>query len=139
MRFISLTENTAEKSELETDYKASHKIGIAGVGEKFFFIKKPFKSYYIDYSSITRAYRRVYLVPAKMCCASGELEVEYLVVCSEKGEIAQFSLPGKRAAELLIEEIKQTAPFIDCTCPKKDPDEPTVSVSMADSVGKKRK
>lgn len=120
MGFASLNQNNIDKSVLKSEYAAAHKIGIASVGEKIFFFKKGFKVYYIPYTDIKRAFRRVYLVPAKMCCASGELQVEYLALWSEAGEIAQIALPGKKAAEILIKEMKEKAPEIDYYCPKKE-------------------
>jgi hypothetical protein len=49
-------------------------------------------------------------VPAKLCCGKGDLEVENLVICGDKGELAQIQLPGTRAAKVLMEELENLIP-----------------------------
>ena len=61
---------------------------------------------------MTRVFRRVMLVQTKMCCGKGNLEVENLVICTEKGEIAQVQLPGTRAGVILLEEVAKRAPHV---------------------------
>lgn len=127
MKFLPLdkaiTESYQSIDRLKADCKGARQIGLISLGEICLYVRKPLKTYYISYSDIKRAYRRVLLVPAKMCCASGDLPVESLVLHSETGEIANVTLPGTKAAQILIEEIKKKAPMADFTCPEK-PKEP---------------
>ena len=121
MRFIPLDEITSDlnSNQLKTDFKSAHQIGSIGLGENCLYLKKLFKTYYIPYSKITRAYRRVFLVPAQMCCASGKLEVQSIVIESAKGELVNVNLPGERAVQILMEELKEKAPAAEYTCPEK--------------------
>lgn len=117
MKFIPLDVETEDLNLLKNDFKSAHQIGIVSLGQNFLFIRKTFSVLYIPYSDLKQAYRRVYLVPAKMCCASGNLEVENLVIHNAEKEVAVASLPGKKAAELLIKELKEKSPATDFNCP----------------------
>jgi len=55
------------------------------------------------------------LVPARLCCGRGELEVENLVICTDAGEAAQIQLPGAKAGKLLLEELKKRLPDAEFT------------------------
>lgn len=120
MKFVPLDVKIDDIKLLKDDFKTAHQIGIVSLGNDYLFIKKVLSTLYIPYSNIKQAYRRVYLVPAKMCCASGNLEVENLVIHNSKKEVAVASIPGKKAAEFLIKELKEKAPHVDFTCPKKE-------------------
>lgn len=128
MKFIPLDEISEDSSlevqsadkQLKTDLQGARQIGAICLGNDCLFIKKVLKTYYIPYSKITRAYRRVFLVPAKMCCASGNLEVQSVVIeTAAKGEVANVNLPGERAVEILLQELKSRAPSAEYVCPEK--------------------
>lgn len=124
MKFYQLDSVVPEKESLISDYKNGHDIGIITLGEKCLFFKRYFKVFYIPYSDLKRAYRRVLLVPAKMCCASGDLPVESLVIHNSKDEeIAVVSVPGGNAGPLLIKELGEKSPDTITVCPPK-PAEP---------------
>ena len=56
-------------------------------------------------------FRRVLAVPAKLCCGKGDFEIENLVICGENDqELAQVQLPGRKAAQILMEELKNRVP-----------------------------
>lgn len=110
MKFYAMTEQTTDQTELVSEYKGAREIGVLRLGENILFFRKMRKVYYIPYSVITRCFRRVLLVPAKMCCGKGDLPVEYLVVCTEQGELAQIQLPGTRAAKIMMEDLKTRIP-----------------------------
>ena len=102
----------ADEAALRSDYAAGRAIGNVQLGNEFFFFKEKRKTYYIPYADMTRVFRRVVLVQAKMCCGKGNLEVENIVVCTEKGEVAQVQLPGARAGVIMLEEIGKRAPHV---------------------------
>lgn len=114
MKFYPLTVEK-DTGGLAADYKSAREIGVVRLGEEHLYFRRARKVYYIPYSEIRRAFRRVMLVPAKMCCGKGELHVESLVVCSEEKELAQIQLPGTRAARGLMEELKKRIPDADFT------------------------
>ena len=104
--------SAADDAALRSDYAAGRAIGNVQLGDRFFFFKEKRKMYYIPYADMTRVFRRVVLVQAKMCCGKGNLEVENIVVCTEKGEVAQVQLPGARAGVILLEEVSKRAPHV---------------------------
>ncbi len=116
MRFYSLEQTQAvEKQDLEQDYKESREIGIVRIGKERLYFRRMRKIYYIPYADIRRCFRRVMLVPAKLCCGRGDLEVENLVICTDRGEAAQIQLPGAKAGKILLEELKKRLPDAEFT------------------------
>ncbi len=116
MRFYSLEQTQAvEKQNLEQDYKESREIGIVRIGKERLYFRRMRKIYYIPYTDIRRCFRRVMLVPAKLCCGRGDLEVENLVICTDRGEAAQIQLPGAKAGKILLEELKNRLPDAEFT------------------------
>ncbi len=111
MKFYPLTDSVVNEEDLSSEYKGTREIGKIKLGELRLFFKAGLKTYYIPYHDIHRLFRRVLAVPARLCCGRGDLEVENLVICGEGDqELAQIQLPGKRAAQILMEELKQKVP-----------------------------
>ena len=111
MKFKELRGDTAAKADtLSEEYKAAHSYGVAAVGTEHLFVKKGFSVYYIAYRDAERIFRRVRRVNAMMCCENGELEFEYLVVMDQGRELIEIQLPGKKAARMLMDELKATVP-----------------------------
>ena len=111
MKFKELRGNAAEKNEtLSQEYKAAHSYGVAAVGTEHLFVKKGFSVYYIAYRDAERIFRRIRSVNAMMCCENGEMEFEYLVVADAEKELIEIQLPGKKAAQMMMEELKSTVP-----------------------------
>ncbi len=111
MKFYSLDGTAqAHQQDMEQDYKESREIGIVRLGKEHLYFRRMRKVYYIPYTDIRRCFRRVMLVPAKLCCGKGDLEVENLVICTDGGEAAQLQLPGAKAGKILLEELKMRLP-----------------------------
>lgn len=112
MKFYPLIENApgADAAALGSEYRAAREIGKVRMGELNLFIRSGLKTYYIPYRDVRRCFRRVMLIPAKMCCGKGDFELENLVICGDAGELAQVQLPGERAGKILFEELKQRIP-----------------------------
>lgn len=120
MKFYAIEEPSEETMVLTQEYKNAHEIGVIRLGENFLFFKKGLKIYFIPYKNLARAYRRVLLIPAKMCCGSGEFHVENLVIHNSKDEeAAVISVPGEKAGLILLDEIKQKSPNTISVCPEK--------------------
>ncbi|MCI8275300.1 MAG: hypothetical protein HFI66_06765 [Lachnospiraceae bacterium] len=115
MKFYPLKEAEKNQEVLAAEYREAREIGVVKLGDTHLYFKKGRKIYYIPYLCIRRAFRRVMLVPAKLCCGKGELQVENLVICSETEELAQIGLPGTRAAKGMMEELKKRIPDADFT------------------------
>lgn len=110
MKFLPLASEVSDREGLSSEYAAAREIGKIRLGELRLFCRVNRKVYYIPYKDVRRCFRRVQLVPAKLCCGRGDLEVENLVVCGEAGELCQVQLPGTRAAKLLMEELERRIP-----------------------------
>ena len=110
MKFESLTAPAAETSPLQEEYKQAREIGKLRLGRQHLYVRTGLKSYYLPYSDITRYFRRVMQVPAKLCCGKGDFEIENLVICGERGELAQIQLPGLKAAKIVMEALAELAP-----------------------------
>lgn len=122
MKFYPLTVTAQEKELLEAEYKNARKVGIISLGETSLFFQKKLRKYYIPYSEITRCFRRVMTVPARLCCGKGEFAIEHLVLYTGETEIAQIQLPGTKAARLLMDELKCKIPEAEFTCPQNKED-----------------
>ena len=121
MRFYPLTGTQEEESQLSSEYKAAREIGKIRLGELRLYFKSGLKTYYIPYRDVTRLFRRVLEVPAKLCCGKGDFEIENLVICGEGDrELAQIQLPGKKAAQILMKELEQLVPEAEFGRPAKN-------------------
>lgn len=111
MKFYSLEQVEAvDKQNMAQDYKTGREIGIVRLGPETLYFRHRRRIYYVPYADIRRCFRRVMLVPAKLCCGRGNLEVEHLVICTDRGEAAQIQLPGAKAGKILMEELKKRLP-----------------------------
>ncbi len=117
MKFYAVTASAPDGAAVQEEYKNAREIGVVRIGGNHFFFRKGRKVYYIPYSDIRRCFRRVMLVPAKMCCGKGDLAVENLVIYGDEGELAQIQLPGTRAAKELVEILKGKMPDAEFTVP----------------------
>ena len=110
MKYEPLTSSAADISALQEEYKSAREIGKLRLGRKHLYFRTGLKSYYLPYQDITRYFRRVMQVPAKLCCGKGDFEIENLVICGERGELAQIQLPGPKAAKIAMEALAELAP-----------------------------
>lgn len=112
MNFYPLIESAAgeDAGALASEYKAAREIGKVRLGELRLYFRSGLKTFYIPYRDIRRCFRRVELIPAKMCCGKGDFELENIVICGESGELAQVQLPGERAGKALMEELQRRVP-----------------------------
>ena len=117
MIFCPLTSTVSDKKSLRTEYKTARKIGVIRLGETCFFFRRGVKIYYLLYKEIVRYFRRVMLIPTGT--KRGDMKLETLVLCDNKGELAQIQIPGSNAAKELMDEMKIKAPHADSTCPEK--------------------
>ena len=115
MRFTLLTDDPADTAELDPQYRAAREIGTLRIAESGLFFRAGLKKYYVPYTSVNRAFRRVIAVPAKLCCTTGDFEIENLVIARDETEFAQIQLPGRRAAEEVMKLLKEKMPDADFT------------------------
>lgn len=112
MKFYPLTKELSAEV-VAAGYKEGREIGKSRLGGKCLYFRDKLRVYYIPYEDITRVFRRVLLIPAKMCCGRGDFEVENIVICSGDRELAQIQLPGERAGKIMLEELAKRAPHAE--------------------------
>ena len=108
MRFKGLKGSKEQSDVLKADYDSAVKEGIIALGNSHLFFRKFFKTYYVSYSDLSAAYRRVYMMSGK----SG-MTAEFLVLVSGDTEIANIGVPGTKKAKEILEIIKEIAPHIE--------------------------
>lgn len=123
MKFYPLTTVVNDADSLASEYKVGREIGAIRLGELRLYFRNKRKVYYIPYKDVRRCFRRVMLIPAKMCCGKGDFEIENLVICGEEGELAQIQLPGTRAAKILMEDLERLIPEAEFGKPEEKLDE----------------
>ena len=109
MKFKCIKGAKEQVDVLQRDYESAAKFGILSLGNSHLFFRKFFKTYYVSYSDLNAAFRRVYMMNGK----KNSVAMEYLVLVSEGMEIATIGLPGTAKAREIIEIIKEKAPHID--------------------------
>lgn len=129
MKFYPLTETVIENSRLEQEYKSARQIGGIRLGDTCLLFKSKLKNYYIPYNEVKSCFRRIVGVNIKMCCGKGELQVENLVLGDEEKELAVIQLPGTRAAQELMKELKVRMPEADFSV-RKNPEALTEEVAQ---------
>ena len=112
MKFYPLASELAPEVVV-AGYKEGRAIGKATLSAKCLYFRDKLKVHYVPYEDITRVFRRVLLIPAKMCCGKGDFEVENIVICTEAGEVAQIQLPGERAGKIMLEELAKRVPHAE--------------------------
>ena len=120
MKYYSVTGEVLSDAALGGKYRAARAFGVVRVGEAHLFFRAGVRTYAMPYGEIRRCYRRVMRVPLRMCCGKGNLDVENLVVEGDAGEVAQIQLPGTRAAQALMESLKQRIPEAEFVPPARE-------------------
>lgn len=123
MKFYPLKTTEENAQNLQAEYKNAQEIGKLRLGTERLYFRSVRKIYYIPYTDIYRYFRRVMLVPAKLCCGRGDFAIEHLVICDNDGELAQIQLPGSRAAKMLMEKMSMLAPDAIAGMPSDTSDE----------------
>lgn len=113
MKMISLQPDTAaaDLAALESEYENAADYTPARIGETCFFFKAGRKVYYLPLAEITRCFRRVELVNARMGCCNQGLPMESVVVCGKgEKELAQIRLASERMGKALLSALETACP-----------------------------
>ena len=119
MRFYPLAGGDAPGAGLREEYENARDIGGVRFGAERLYLRKGLKIGHILYADIRRCYRRVLVVPMRMCCGKGDMEMENLVVEGSEGELAEVRLPDGRAARAVMQELGKKLPGEYLGCPPK--------------------
>ena len=112
MKYISLLKGAAaDDSALSQEYAEAEDFAPAKLGAAHFFFKVGRKVYYLPLAAITRCFRRVELVNARMGCCNQGLPMESIVVCgAEEQELAQIRFGSERMSKALLAALEQACP-----------------------------
>ena len=110
MRFYPLAGGDAPEAGLKEEYENARDIGGVRFGTERLYLRRGLRIGHILYADIRRCYRRVLVVPMRMCCGKGDLEQENLVVEGSRGELAAVRLPDGRAARAVMQELGKKLP-----------------------------
>ena len=108
MKFKGLSGKEEQSDVLKADFDSATKVGVIALGNSHLFFRRVFKTYYVSYSDLSAAYRRVYMMKGK-----NSLAAEFLVLISDGREIANIGVPGTKNAREILEIIKEKAPHIE--------------------------
>ena len=125
MKYVSLISPNTNKdnsTDLASLCKSGHSIGPVVISDGYLFVKKGFRYYYISYNDADKIFRRVRRLHANICCGDGDIEVEYLVIYANDRELMEITLPGKKAARAIIDELKIKDANLDTSAPVKNDD-----------------
>ena len=128
MKFYEIeggTEGPVDRKALKAEYQDARVVGPVRVGMRHFFCKSRSRVFYIRYHEITRCFRRVQLVDARLCCGRGSLHIENFVLCTgpDEKEVLQARLPGERAGKVLLETMEEYCPDAQIGAPEKKAEE----------------
>ncbi len=125
MKFRYLVDRQPSADNAETltrELREGHAYGAVTVAQNNLFIRRGTRTYYMPYNDAQKIFRRVRRLHANICCGDGDIEVDYLVVMAGDKEIAEIALPGRKAAKMLMDELKSTSPETDFAAPPRDPE-----------------
>lgn len=107
MKFLPLQKDLAgDAAALEQEYAAAEDFTPAKLGQAHLFFKSGRKVYYLPYDAVTRCFRRVELVNARMGCCNQGIPMESVVVCGQgEQELAQIRLATERLSKALLEAL----------------------------------
>lgn len=114
MKFNSFFDEEFKNDLLKAEFESGEKLGVVCLGESHLFFRKGLKNYFMAYEKLSRAFRRVYMIPR----GKKQIAIENIFFCVGDKEVFSLSMAGKESAVILLEKIKEKAPHIETTCVK---------------------
>ena len=110
MKWIPL-QTALDSAAVEQAYARAEDFAPAKIGAELFFFKVGRKVYYLPLAEITRCFRRVELVNARMGCCNQGLPMESVVICGEEDrELAQIRFGSERMSKALLAALEKVCP-----------------------------
>ena len=113
MKFYPALESYAvsDAAALKAEYSAAGDFTPARIGEQHFFFKSGLRTCYLPLDAVTRVFRRVEIVNARMGCCNNGLPMESIVLCGEgERELVQVRVQTERMAKALLAALEQACP-----------------------------
>ena len=103
-----------EDAHADQEFAQASQYGKVKIGKDLIFWKKGLKWNVTDLDGVTRAFRRIEAVDAKMCCGNVNFDVQKLVLVRKDGEELEL-LIGEgtvREADALYQRLQESRPEI---------------------------
>ncbi len=110
-RFAGLR-GTVESAEVNADFEAAESFDKLRVGRLGIYYRDGFKTKYIDYASMERAFIRIQEVNGRMCCGSATFAYYRMVFLCGGREIADFMSEKEAAMDAALAKIHEMAPQV---------------------------
>ncbi|MCR5664525.1 MAG: hypothetical protein K6G17_06575 [Oscillospiraceae bacterium] len=113
MIFHSLIpEIKGDNAALTAEYQHARSFGTVRAGGDNLFFRAGLRRYNIPYAGIRRVFRRVLSVPIHYGKKDNDIRVESVVICGDKGELAQLRLPGRKPTLELMSFLQERLPGV---------------------------
>lgn len=103
---------TVESAEVNADFEAAESFDKLRVGRLGVYYRDGFKTKYIDYASMERAFIRIQEVNGRMCCGSATFAYYRMVFLCGGREIADFMSEKEAAMDAALAKIHEMAPQV---------------------------
>lgn len=113
MRFSPVSEQyaSANPDTLKAEYDAAEDFSPARLGSAHVFFKSGLRTCYVPLDAVTRVFRRVEIVNARIGCCNNGLPMESVVLCGEdERELVQIRLQTERMSKALLAALEQACP-----------------------------
>ncbi len=96
--------------ELSADYESAEQFDRLRVGARGVYFREGFKTRFLAYDALERAFIRVQGVNGRMCCATAYFEYYKLVFVGGGREVAEVFSESEKATDAALARIAERAP-----------------------------
>ena len=108
---VLASEQPVDAAELKAEYAAAEDFTPARLGQKHLFFRTGLRMGYLPLSAITRVFRRVEFIGARVGCCENGIPMESVVLCGEgERELVQIRLQSERMSTALLDALAQACP-----------------------------
>lgn len=118
MSFKSIACEEVKSDSLKSEYKSGRKYGVITLSGNHLFFRRGFRKFFISYEAVECAFRRVYVLTARVKREKREIPVERLVIMNKGAEVAEIGLPGINAAKEIMGILKDKCKNATFEAPK---------------------
>ena len=109
--FASVNGRVAD-DKVSEDYESAKKFDNLKIGKLGAYYKEGFKTKYIPFDYVDRAFIRIHEVNGKLCCGSTVFQYFRMVFVHDGKEFADSISENEKEMDLALEEIAKNAPGI---------------------------
>ena len=106
-----LSSERADDAALKAEYADAEDFTPARLGKAHLFFRTGLRVSYLPLDVVTRVFRRVEIVNARVGCCNNGLPMESVVLCgAEEQELVQIRLQSERMAKALLSALETACP-----------------------------